>query len=628
MSSGHRLRLFPRLGLLALWLAAATALGVAGSPASTAEAQDKRHAMSLVGAPKYAPDFKHFAWVNPDAPKGGRARQFDEGSFDSLNPFPVQGEKAPGLGLIYDHLFTSSPDEASTEYAQVAAWASYPADYSSVTFGLRPEAKFHDGKPITPDDVIWSFDTLRRIVPLYAGYYKDVEKVEKTGDNEITFRFSTRDNRELPHIVSQLSVLPKHWWEGKNAKGEQRDISKSSLEPPLGSGPYRIKSFEPGREITYERVKDWWAKDLPLSKGQWNFDELQYVMFRDRVPAFEAFKSGALDFWRESSAKGWATEFEFDAVKKGWVKKFMVPIKRVAPMQAYILNTRRPAFADVRVRRAMNLAFDFEDANKKLFYDQYIRVGSYFDNSDFAAKGLPTGRELDILNEVKADIPPEVFTTEWKNPVNPTPADARKNLAEAARLLAEAGYTAKGGVLVNAKGQQLNAEILLNGPSFTRIAEPYAGTLKKLGINASLRIVDSAQYQRRIEAFDFDVMVGGFSQSESPGNEQRDYWGSAAAERQGSRNMAGIKNAAIDKLIEKVVFARDRDDLIASTRALDRVLLWNSYVVPMWHLPFDRVAVWDQYGQPQKLPERATSFMQTWWFDAEKAAKLKAARGQ
>ncbi len=597
-------------------------------PAAASANDARRHALSLVGEPKYTADFKHFGWVNPIAPKGGRVRQYDDGSFDTLNPFPVQGEKAPGLGLLNDHLFASSPDEPSVEYALVAEWASHPADYSSVTFGLRKEARFHDGKPITPDDVVFSFEALKRVVPLYASYYKDIDKAEKTGEREVTFRFKTKNNRELPHIVSQLQVIPKHWWEGKNAKSEPRDISKSSLEPPLGSGPYKIKSFEAGREIVYERVADWWAKDLPVSRGQWNFDELKFVMFRDRTPAFESFKAGDLDFWRENSAKNWATEFEFDAVKKGYVQKHMIPLRRVAGMQSFVMNLRRKPFQDVRVRRAMNLAFDFEWANKNLFYGQYTRVGSYFDNSEFAAKDLPQGRELEILNEVKAEVPPEVFTTAWKNPVANTPEDARKNLSVAVKLLTEAGYIAKGGVLTNAAGEQLTMEFLIGSPTFTRIAEPYIGTLKKLGINASIRVVDSTQYQRRVEKFDYDVIVGGFGQSESPGNEQRDYWGSAAADREGSRNNIGIKNPAIDRLIEKVVFARDRADLVAATKALDRVLLWNDYVVPQWHLPFDRIAAWNHFGRPEKLPERATSFMQTWWFDQAAADKLKAARGK
>ncbi len=615
------------------WIAGAVglAIGFGGMLAGTEQvnAQAKRmHAMSLVGEPKYGPDFKHFNWVNPNAPKGGRVRQFDEGSFDSLNPFPVQGEKATGLGLLFDRLFTSSPDEASTEYGLIAEWASHPDDYSSVTFGLRKEARFHDGKPVSVDDVIYSFETLKRIAPFYMSYFKDVEKAERTGEHEVTFRFSIKGNRELPHIVSQLMILPKHWWEGRNDKGEARDISKSTLEPPLGSGPYRIKSVEAGRQITYERVKDWWAKDLPVSLGQWNFDEITYVSFRERTAAFESFKVGALDFWRETSAKSWATEFDFDAAKRGWVKKEEIAYKRVAPMQAFVMNLRRKAFQDVRVRRAMNLAFDFEWANKNLFYDQYTRVGSFFENSEFAAKGSPSGRELEILNEVKSEIPPEVFTTEWKNPVNEGPESLRRNLAQAARFLAEAGYTPRGGVLTNSSGEQLSIEFLLSSPAFDRIVQPYKATLERLGIKTAIRVVDSAQYQRRVEAFDYDVIVGTFAQSESPGNEQRDYWGSAAAERNGSRNSAGIKNPAIDKLIERLIFARDRADLVAATKALDRVLLWNFYVVPQWHSPYDRIATWSVFGRPQNLPERGTSFLQVWWYDRAAADKLRGERGQ
>lgn len=612
------------VGALVTMVAAASTLALPG----TAAAQEKRHALSLVGAPKYGPDFKHFGWVNPDAPKGGRVRQFAEGSFDSLNPFPVQGQAASGIGLLYSQLFDSSPDEASTEYAYVAAWASYPADFSSATFGLRADAKFHDGKAITAEDVVFSLEALKKASPRYAAYYKDVVKADVTGASEVTFRFAAPNNRELPHIISQLTIIPKHWWEGKNARGEQRDIMKSSLEPPLGSGPYKVKSFEPGREIVYERVKDWWAKDLPLFKGRYNFDELLVSYYRERIAAFEGFKAGSLDFWIESSAKAWATEYEFDAVKKGFVRKEAIARKRVAPMQAYVLNLRKKAFQDPRVRRAFNLAFDFEWANKNLFYGLYTRVGSYFENSEFAAKGLPAGRELEILNEVKSAVPAEVFTTEWKNPVNNSPEEARRNLAEAAKLLAAAGYTPKNGVLTNAQGEQLTVEILLNSPIWDRIVQPYKGTLEKLGVKVTVRQVDSAQYQRRTDSFDFDIVVDVFAQSESPGNEQRDFWGSATAGVEGSRNAIGIKNPAIDKLVEKVVFARDRDDLVAATRALDRVLLWNNYVVPHWHSPEQRVVYWNVFSRPKELPSRDVAFFTTWWFDAEKAAKLKAARGQ
>ena len=593
-----------------------------------AQEAPRRHAVSMIGEPKYGPDFKHFNWVNPDAPKGGRVRQSVVGSFDSLNQFPVQGDAADGLGLVYDSLFVGSPDEASAEYGKIAEWISFPSDYSSATFGLRTIARFHDGKPVTPEDVIFSLEVLKKASPRFSTYYKDVAGAEKSGPNQVTFKFSVKNNRELPQIIAQLPILPKHWWEANGPDGKPRDITKSSLEIPLGSGVYKVKSFEAGKQIVYERVKDWWAKDLPVAKGQWNFDELQLIYFRERTAAFETFKTGGLDFWRENSAKSWATEFEFDAVKRGLVKPEKLPIVRVAGMQAFVMNLRRKQFQDIRVRRALHLAFDFEWANKNLFYDQYIRVGSYFDNSELAAKGLPQGRELEILNTVKVDVPAELFTTEWKNPVNATPEDARRNLAAAAKLLAEAGYTPKSGVLTNASGEQLTFEILLDNPIWDRIVQPYRGTLEKLGIKVNIRQVDSAQYQRRIDKYDYDVIIGSFGQSESPGNEQRNFWGSAAADLDGSRNLIGIKNKAIDTLVDAVIFAKDRADLVAATKALDRVLLWNAYVVPNWHLPFDRIAMWDQYGRPATLPARAISFTQTWWFDEAKAKALAAKRGQ
>ena len=588
----------------------------------------RHHALSLIGEPKFKAGFDHFDWVNPEAPKGGTLRGFAEGSFDSLNAFSVKGDAAGGLGLIYDSLMTGSPDEPSTEYCLICEWVSYPADYSSVTFGLNPKARFNDGSPITPEDVIFSLDAQKKANPRSAFYYKNVVKAEKTGDNEVTFTFDSKGNRELPQIVGQLTVIPKKWWEGTGADGQPRDITKSSLEIPLGSGAYRVKSVDPGRTITFARNENYWAKDLPVMKGQYNFDEVKFTYFLDRTPGFEEFKSGKIDYWPERSAGSWATGYGFSAIEKGWVKKEAIPVKRVAPMQAFVFNLRRKQFADPRVRRAFALAFNFEEANKKLFYNSYVRVGSYFDNSELAAKGLPQGRELEILNEVKDEVPPEVFTTEWKNPVNNTSEDFRKNMREASQLLAAAGWTLQGNQLKNAQGETLNAEFLLDSPDFQRIVLPYVQDLQKLGINASTRMVDSAQYKRREDTHDYDIIVDNFPQSESPGNEQRDFWGSAAADRDGTRNTAGIKNPAIDKLIDKIVFAKDREDLLAATHALDRVLLWNFYVVPQWHYPFERIAYWDVFGRPAKLPSQTSALMQTWWFDADKQKALTAARGQ
>ncbi len=602
---------------------------LAGAFGAGAQAQDqKRHAVSLGAPPKFAADFKNFDWVNPNAPKGGRVRQYVQGSFDSLNQFPVQGQPASGLAFLYDTLFVGSPDEPNVEYGMVAEWVSYPADFSSATFSLRPAARFHDGKPISPEDVVFSFEVLKEHSPKFSTYYQHVVKAEKSGTNTVKFTFDVKDNRELPQIVSQLPVLPKHWWQAKNDKGEARDIAKSSLEVPLGSGAYKVKSFEPGRTIVYERVKDWWAAELPVSKGQWNFGEVEITYYRDRVAPFEAFKKGDLDYWAEASAKSWATEFDFDAVKRGFVKKEQVPVVRVAQMQGFYMNQRRKAFQDVRVRKALALAFDFDWANKNLFYDQYIRLKSYFDNSELASSGLPEGRELEILNDVKADLPPELFTTAWKNPVNATPEDVRRNLSAAVKLLNDAGYTNKGGTLVDASGQPLAFEILLDNPQWDRIVQPYKTALDKLGMKVTIRQVDSAQYERRVQDFEYDIIVHSTAQSESPGNEQREFFGSVSAGKPGSRNAAGISNKAIDAIIEKVVFAKDRPELIAATRALDRALLWNFYIVPQWHLPAQRIAYWDKFGRPDKQPKSGADFLQSWWIDPVKDAALAAARAK
>ncbi len=598
------------------------------APQGTSQEAVHRHALSLVGEPRMPAGFKHFDWANPDAPKGGRLRRWDMGTFDSLNAFSIKGQAAEALGMIYDSLMSSSPDEPSTEYGLIAQWASYPDDYSSVTFKLRPEARWHDGQPITVDDVIFSLNALKAAHPQYAFYYKNVISAEKTGDHEVTFRFDVKGNRELPQIVGELTILPKHHWQAIGENSEKRDITKSSLEIPLGSGPYKIKSVDPGRAIIYERVADYWAKDLPVRKGLWNFDEISYTYYRDMTPAFEAFKSGAIDVWNENSANRWATQYDLDAVKKGAIKKEELKNARVAGMQAFVLNTRKPQFTDPRVRQAFNLAFDFDTLNKTLFYGQYIRTGSYFANSELAATGLPQGREKEILETIKDLIPPQVFTTVWKNPSAANPMDHRNNLRQAVKLMGEAGWTIKNGRLTNAKGEVMSAEFLLVQPDFERIVLPYIEDLKKIGIAATARIVDTSQYKRRLDSFDFDVVVGSFAQSHSPGNEQRDFWGSESAKHDGSRNLAGISNPAIDKLIDAIILAKDRADLVAATRALDRVLLWNNYVVPQWYYPFDRLASWDRFGRPEKLPSQSPGTTMSWWFDANKDDAVRTRLGR
>jgi len=644
-----------RMRLTSLALAAMALLSAPPvSDRAQADESQCHTAISLIGDPKYGPDFKHFDWVNPDAPKGGTLRQWADGTFDTLNPLSDKGVKAGGLNLIYDSLFASSPDEPSTMYGLIAECASYPADFSSVTFKLRPEAKFNDGTPITPEDVIFSFDESKKVNPFFAFYYKNVEKAEKTGDHEVKFTFDTKDNRELPLIVSQLSIVPKAYWEGKDANGKPRSLGETTVEPPLGNGVYKIKSVDMGRKIVFERVADYWAKDLPVMRGQYNFDTLEVTYYRDRAPAFEDFKTGKLDFWAENRAAAWATQYDFDALRQGLVKKEALPVHRVAGMQSFAFNTRRPQFQDPRVRQAFNLLFNFEETNKKLFYGSYVRLDSFFANSDLQSTGLPEGRELEILNEVKADVPPEVFTTVWKNPVNDKEGDYRKHQQEALKLLEAAGWkisseaaddgscgffckamravglssaqTAR--VLRNDKGEQMTAEFLINGDTFQSIILPYLQNLKALGINASVRVVDDAQYKQREDNRDFDIIVDNFAQSNSPGNEQRDFWGSAAADKTGSRNTIGIKNPAVDKLIDKIVFAKDRPDLVAATKALDRVLLWNFYVVPQWYFPYERLAFWDIFGRPQTLPSQSASLMQVWWIDPGKQKAIQAARAK
>ena len=628
------------------------------APAAEAKpqgAQVRRHAVSLIGEPKFKADFKNFDWVNPDAPKGGTLRMWADGTFDNLNAFTIKGVAAEGLGLINDTLMQDSLDEPSTSYGLIAEWVSWPDDYSTVTYGLRKEAKFHDGKPVTPEDVVFSFDTLKKVNPFLAKYYKNVVKAEKSGDHEVTFVFDKSGNRELPQIIGQLAVLPKHYWEAKGTNGEPRDLEKTTVEPPLGSGAYKIKSMDTGRTIVYERVKDYWAQDLPVAKGQSNFDEIRYTYFRDRTPAFEEFKSGKIDFWRENTSSAWANQYGFDAVKNGLVKKESIAITNtVARMQGMAFNLRRPKFEDPRVRQALNLAFNFEDLNKQVMFGLYTRVGSYFDNSVLKASGLPQGRELEILKEFEKDLPPAVFTTEWKNPVNATREDIRGHMNDALKLFKEAGWelreeevddpscgmvcksmravgvssAKKGKVLRNAKGEQLEIEFLVPGEMFNRHLSFFIGNLELIGVKGTIRVVDEAQYVERRNRKDFDVMIESFAQSLSPGNEQREFWGSASADVDGSRNVMGLKNPVVDALVDKIVFAKDRAELVAATKALDRTLLWGFYLIPNWHNPAEWIAHWDRFGRPEKLPSQTSGFPTIWWHDAAKDTALQASKAK
>ncbi len=578
------------------------------------------HAIAMHGEPKYPAGFTHFDYVNPDAPKGGTIRLGVRGTFDSFNPNIPKGNAAAGLGYLTESLMVQSADEPFIQYGLIAETVEWPEDRSWVTFTLRPEARWHDGEPITVEDVIWSFDTLKeKGAPFYRFYYGSIARAEKVGERRVKFTFSETGNRELPLIIGELSILPKHYWEG-------RDFEKTTLEPPLGSGPYRIARFEAGRFLEFERVEDYWGGDLPVNRGAYNFDRIRYDYFRDDVIIREALKSGDLDFRNENQAKAWALDYNVAAVRDGFLNKVAVPHQSPTGMQAFVMNTRRTIFQDPRVRRALAYAFDFEWTNRNLFFGQYERTESYFSNSELAATGLPEGEELEILERYRGRIPEAVFTTPYSAPSTDGSGWPRENLARAFALLAEAGWVIRDLKLVNGEtGREMRFEILLVSQAFERIVLPFSRNLKRLGVDARIRLVDPSQYVNRLRDFDFDMIVGGWGESDSPGNEQRNYWSSAAADSPAARNLAGIKDPVVDELIELVITAPDRESLVARTRALDRVLLHGHYVVPNWHLGVDRILYWDKFSRPEVTPDDGTE-ISYWWFDPAKAARLEAER--
>jgi len=536
----------------------------------------------------------------------------------------VKGSIAIGTELYTETLTTPSLDEVSTEYGLLAEAISYPADYSAVTYRLRAKARWHDGKPITSDDVLFSFDVLKKNSPFYGAYYRHVVKVETTGEREVTFTFDGPGNRELPQIVGQLPVLPKHWWEGTDKSGRRRDVTQTTLEPPLGSGPYRLKDFAPGRTLVYEKVDDYWGKDLNVIIGTRNFQTIRYEFFRDSTVALEAFKGDQVDWRFENSAKEWANSYDFPAVRDKRVVREEFPTRNIGVMQAFAFNIRRDKFKDPRVRRAFNFVFDFEEMNRQLFFGQYKRIASFFEGTELAATGVPSGKELEILETVRDKVPDELFTKPYTNPVGGNPEAVRNNLREALRLFREAGYEVKDTRLVDARsGKQFAVEFLVDEPAAERFVLFYKPSLDRLGMTVNVRVVDAAQYENRLRQWDFDIIVASWAQSLSPGNEQRGFWSSQAADQPGSRNLIGIKNPAVDSLIERVIFTRDREDLVAATRALDRVLLWNFYVVPQWTYGKQRTARWDRFGHPETMPKYgASAFPTIWWWDAARSAKV------
>ncbi|MGE5547745.1 MAG: extracellular solute-binding protein [Solirubrobacterales bacterium] len=599
-------RTFPRL---AIFLCAAL---LAAAPAWAAP----RHGIAMHGEPKYPANFAHFDYVNPDAPKGGELKLAAQGTFDSLNPYIVKGVPASGATMPFETLMASSADEPFSMYGLLAESVDTPEDRSSATFVLRKEARWHDGKPVTPEDVIFSLETLKtKGEPNYRFYYAGIDKAEKVGERAVKFTFKPGDNRELPLIVGEMPILPRHYWQG-------RDFAATTLEPPLGSGPYRVARFEPGRFIEYERVKDYWGETLPVRKGQENFDRVRYDYYRDSTVALEALKAGEYDFREETEAKKWATGYDdWAALADGRALKIRLDNEVPAGMQGFAYNLRRPLWGDDRVREALAYAFDFEWTNRTLFYGQYIRSESYWSNSELAAKGQPSPAELKVLEPLRAQVPPPVFTTEYHAPAT-GPDGIRPNLRIAMRLLEEAGWKVEKGLLVK-DGRPFEFEILLAQPAFERITLPFVRNLARLGITAHVRTVDPTQYVNRVREFDFDMIVQSWGQSLSPGNEQAMYWTSAAADQPGSRNVVGIRNPAVDTLVDLVISAKDRDDLVARTRALDRVLLWNHYVIPQWHIGWDRVAFWDKFGRPSVTPMRGYQLFAWWSKTAGQAAERK-----
>jgi len=587
-----------------------------------AQYNEWRHGSTLFGELKYEDGFSQMEHVNPDAPKGGRLNRMAIGGFDSFNPFIVRGNPAIGLtysgGILWDTLFDQSIDQPSASYGLIAEAFRYPPDYSSVTYRLNPKARWHDGKPITVDDVVWSLKVLRENQPLFTSYYKNITSVDVTGEREITFKFDIKGNRELPNILGDLPVLPKHWWEGKDAEGNQRDISQPLSEIPLGSGPYKISNFKFGETITYERVKDYWAQDLGMRKGRFNFDEVRFTYFNDRNAMWEGFKKGGLeDLWRENVSRRWATEYNFPAFEKGDVKRATFPTNGPELNQSFYFNTRKAKFSDPLVREAISLIFDFETMNKNLFFGLYTRTDSHFEGGELQAEGLASGRELEILKEYQDQLPPRLFSEPPVVSKFESAADTRKAQRKALKLFSEAGYSFKGGKLLDPEGNQLTIEFLGKSPTDERIVLPFIENLRPLGIKASLRVVDLAQYKNRIDNYDFDITTLVTSQSLSPGNEQREYWASSTADNPGARNYAGIKNPVVDALVERIVVAGDRSELIALTKALDRVLRWGFYTIPQWHNPEEWYAWWRKVQFPETQPLYIGIDVWSAWIDTE-----------
>ena len=588
--------------------------------AAAADGAEPRHGASMFGELKYGPDFEHFDYADPNAVRGGHLKLAAIGSFDSLNPFILKGTPASNIGLIFDSLTVQSADEPFSEYGLLAETIEIPEDRSWVAFNLREEARWHDGEPVTAEDVVFSFNVLREAGrPFFRSYYADVAAVTIEGERRVKFTFAETMNRELPLIIGQLPILPEHYY-------ADRPFDETTLEPPLGSGPYRITEVDSGRRVVFERVEDYWANELPVNTGRYNYDRVTLEYFRDSNVALQAFLAGTYDLRFENTARLWATAYEGPAVEAGHIRLEEIPRAGGTGMQGFVYNTRRAIFEDPVVREALAYAFDFEWTNETLFYGQYTRTESYFSNSELASEGLPSAAELELLQPWRGEVPARVFTEAYDPPETDGSGNIRPQLATAFELLTEAGWEVGGRTLTHTEtGRELRFEILLVSPAFERIVNPFVKNLERLGVEVRVRTVDPAQYQNRITSFDFDMIVNVWGQSLSPGNEQRDFWSCAAADAQGSRNYAGICEEAIDALIDAVIQAPSRDDLVTAARALDRVLLWGHYVIPHWHTTVQRVARWDVFGRPEIMPRYGIDLW-SWWLEPDKVAAVAGSR--
>jgi microcin C transport system substrate-binding protein len=597
-------------------LVAGLALAVLAAPAA---AQGFHHGLSVFGDLKYPPDFRHFDWVNPAAPKGGRLATIGteaRTSFDSFNAFILKGDPAQGLQYVYDTLMAASLDEPDAVYGLVAESAEVAADLSRVTFRLRPEARFADGSPLTADDVVFSFFALKeKGNPLYRVELEDVTNAEAVDPATVRYTLGGTRRRDLPFLIASLPVLSKAYYRTRN-------FEETTLDPPLGSGPYRLADFKPGAFVSYARRDDYWAKDLPVNRGRFNFDELRFEYFRDRTAELESLKAGVFDLREEFTARDWVTAYDVPAAKAGHLVLRTLPDERPAGAQGFFLNTRRAKLGDVRVREALDYAFDFEWTNKNLFYGLYRRTESFFENSDLKASGPPSAAELALLEPLRNRLPPEVFGAPYTSPVSDATGSDRKLLRRAAELLEAAGWQLRDGKRSNASGEPLELEFLIVDDGTERVLGPYVKNLTALGIATTIRRVDPAQYERRRKAFDFDIIITRFALRTTPGTELRAFWGAKTANTEGSFNLAGIADPAVDALIDAVVGAASREQLTAATRALDRVLRAGHYWVPQWYRPYHYIAYWNKYDSPPVKPRYARGIVQSWWYDPAKAAKL------